>query len=75
MKLWTGDMMNWARIQMKRWMEKKNEHRAGVQRRWDNIGITNKAFQKWKSSTQSGHNDKDQGQGDQVEERNKDLYS
>eukprot|EP00965_Chrysotila_dentata_P026214 869353-Pleurochrysis_carterae.AAC.1 len=28
MKLWTGDMMNSARIQMKNWMEKKNEHKA-----------------------------------------------
>eukprot|EP00965_Chrysotila_dentata_P169491 5596167-Pleurochrysis_carterae.AAC.2 len=36
MKLWTGDMVNLARVQMKNWMEKKNGHRAGVQRRWDN---------------------------------------
>eukprot|EP00965_Chrysotila_dentata_P040206 1335002-Pleurochrysis_carterae.AAC.1 len=71
MKLWTGDMMKWARIKMKKRMEKKNVHRTGVQRRWDNRGITNKAFQKRKSSTHPGNNDIDQGQGDKVEERNK----
>eukprot|EP00965_Chrysotila_dentata_P182819 6037166-Pleurochrysis_carterae.AAC.1 len=47
MKLWTGDMMNWARIQMKKWMDKKNEQRARVQRRWDNRGIMKDAFRKW----------------------------
>eukprot|EP00965_Chrysotila_dentata_P105285 3477306-Pleurochrysis_carterae.AAC.1 len=47
MKLWTEDMMNWARIQMKKWMDKKNEQRARVQRRWDNRGIMKDAFQKW----------------------------
>eukprot|EP00965_Chrysotila_dentata_P196195 6177433-Pleurochrysis_carterae.AAC.1 len=46
MKLWTGDMMNLARIQMKNWMVKKNEHKARVQRRWDNRGIMKEAFQK-----------------------------
>eukprot|EP00965_Chrysotila_dentata_P134433 4445922-Pleurochrysis_carterae.AAC.1 len=54
MKLRTGDMMNWARIQMKNWMDKKNEHRAFVQKRWDNRGITKEVFQKWKAITRSG---------------------
>eukprot|EP00965_Chrysotila_dentata_P101796 3360663-Pleurochrysis_carterae.AAC.1 len=36
MKLWTGKMMNFARIQMKMWTETKNEHKVNVQRRWDN---------------------------------------
>eukprot|EP00965_Chrysotila_dentata_P217388 6189957-Pleurochrysis_carterae.AAC.1 len=32
MKLWTGDMMNWARIHTnhEKWTQKKNEHRAHV---------------------------------------------
>eukprot|EP00965_Chrysotila_dentata_P028887 960368-Pleurochrysis_carterae.AAC.1 len=46
---WTGEMMNWARIiQMKTWIIVKNEHKASVQRRWDNKGIMNKAFQRWR---------------------------
>eukprot|EP00965_Chrysotila_dentata_P227179 6195841-Pleurochrysis_carterae.AAC.2 len=38
LKSWTGEMMNcnWARIQMKTWVATKNEHKANVQRRWDN---------------------------------------
>eukprot|EP00965_Chrysotila_dentata_P143642 4746298-Pleurochrysis_carterae.AAC.1 len=48
MKLWTGEMMNWARIQMKTRIEKKNEHKASVQRRWGNRGNMNKAFKRWK---------------------------
>eukprot|EP00965_Chrysotila_dentata_P190990 6174243-Pleurochrysis_carterae.AAC.1 len=35
---WIGEMMNSARIQMKMWVAKKNEHKASVQRRWDNRG-------------------------------------
>eukprot|EP00965_Chrysotila_dentata_P200734 6180140-Pleurochrysis_carterae.AAC.4 len=71
MKLWTEDMMNRARIQLKNWMEKKNEHRAYVQQRWDNRGIMNKAFQKWKSLIRGRRNDKDQGQGYRDVEGNK----
>eukprot|EP00965_Chrysotila_dentata_P229092 6196973-Pleurochrysis_carterae.AAC.1 len=29
-------MMNWARIQMKTWTGRKNEHKVNVQGRWDN---------------------------------------
>eukprot|EP00965_Chrysotila_dentata_P105815 3495398-Pleurochrysis_carterae.AAC.1 len=47
MKLWTGDMMNWARIQMKKCMDKKNEHKARIQRGWDNRGIMKDAFKKY----------------------------
>eukprot|EP00965_Chrysotila_dentata_P081427 2688381-Pleurochrysis_carterae.AAC.2 len=36
MKSWTGELMNWSRTHMKIWTEKKNEHKASVQRRWDN---------------------------------------
>eukprot|EP00965_Chrysotila_dentata_P115637 3821710-Pleurochrysis_carterae.AAC.1 len=69
MKLWTGDMMDWARMQMKKWMEKKNEHIARIQRRWENRGITKDAFQKWKSLT---HNvDIDKGQVGKETRRNK----
>eukprot|EP00965_Chrysotila_dentata_P115878 3830478-Pleurochrysis_carterae.AAC.1 len=47
MRLWTtGEMMNGARIQMELWVEKKNEHTATVQRRWDNTGKMNKAFKR-----------------------------
>eukprot|EP00965_Chrysotila_dentata_P038152 1267937-Pleurochrysis_carterae.AAC.1 len=38
MRLWTGVMMNGARIQMKMWMGKKNAHKDSVQQRWDNRG-------------------------------------
>eukprot|EP00965_Chrysotila_dentata_P035999 1198178-Pleurochrysis_carterae.AAC.1 len=31
-------MMNRARIQMRTWIATKNEHKANVQRRWDNRG-------------------------------------
>eukprot|EP00965_Chrysotila_dentata_P215167 6188601-Pleurochrysis_carterae.AAC.2 len=48
--LWTGEMKNWARTQMKMWIEKKIKHKARVQRRWDNRGNTHKAFQKWKAN-------------------------
>eukprot|EP00965_Chrysotila_dentata_P172982 5708927-Pleurochrysis_carterae.AAC.1 len=48
MKLWTGDMMNWARVHMKNWTNKKNDNKAKVQRRWDNRGIMKEAFQKGK---------------------------
>eukprot|EP00965_Chrysotila_dentata_P206056 6183334-Pleurochrysis_carterae.AAC.1 len=44
-------MMNWARIQMKTWIAKKNEHKANVQRRCDNRGKTHKAFQRWGEKT------------------------
>eukprot|EP00965_Chrysotila_dentata_P149601 4940420-Pleurochrysis_carterae.AAC.1 len=45
LRSWTGEMMNWARIQMKAWIATKNEHKAYVQRRWDNREKMNKAFQ------------------------------
>eukprot|EP00965_Chrysotila_dentata_P210989 6186213-Pleurochrysis_carterae.AAC.8 len=59
MKLWTGEMMNWARIQMKMWTERKNEHRASVQQRWDNRGKTNKAFTRWNKATGYENKEKD----------------
>eukprot|EP00965_Chrysotila_dentata_P133380 4410261-Pleurochrysis_carterae.AAC.1 len=63
MKLWTGsDMMNSARIQMKNWMAKKNKHRAGVQRRWDNRGKMKEVFQKWKAVMTIDHTDNDKGE-------------
>eukprot|EP00965_Chrysotila_dentata_P039278 1305090-Pleurochrysis_carterae.AAC.1 len=51
MKLWTGKMMNWARIQMKMWTGKKDEHKVKVQRRWDNTCIMSKVFTRWKFMT------------------------
>eukprot|EP00965_Chrysotila_dentata_P131702 4354676-Pleurochrysis_carterae.AAC.1 len=38
LRSWTGEMMNWARTQMKTWIATKNENKANVQRRWDNRG-------------------------------------
>eukprot|EP00965_Chrysotila_dentata_P084357 2785451-Pleurochrysis_carterae.AAC.1 len=61
MKLWTGDLMNSARIQMKKWVGVKNEHRIRVQRRWDNRGIMKEAFQYWKASTCGTYTEKDEG--------------
>eukprot|EP00965_Chrysotila_dentata_P175335 5787731-Pleurochrysis_carterae.AAC.1 len=48
LKSWTGEMMNGARIQMKTWVTKKNEHKDKVQRRWDNREKMYNAFQTWK---------------------------
>eukprot|EP00965_Chrysotila_dentata_P236656 6201442-Pleurochrysis_carterae.AAC.1 len=69
MKLWTADMMNLARIQMKNWMDKKNEHRARVQRRWDNRGIMKEAFQQWKAVTRPGAVDEANGEEHKKEKR------
>eukprot|EP00965_Chrysotila_dentata_P132537 4382381-Pleurochrysis_carterae.AAC.4 len=41
------------------WIEKKNEHRASLQRRWDNRGIMNETLKKWKLSIGRENNDKD----------------
>eukprot|EP00965_Chrysotila_dentata_P199983 6179709-Pleurochrysis_carterae.AAC.3 len=55
MKLWTGEMMNMARVQINRWTDKKNEHKASVQQTWDNKAtIMKEAFQRWKSSAGYG---------------------
>eukprot|EP00965_Chrysotila_dentata_P008172 266804-Pleurochrysis_carterae.AAC.1 len=48
LRSWTGEMMNYARIQMKTWIAIKNEHTANVQRRWDNRGNMYTAFQRCK---------------------------
>eukprot|EP00965_Chrysotila_dentata_P098402 3252523-Pleurochrysis_carterae.AAC.1 len=48
LRLWTGEMMNWARMQMKTWIATKNEHKAYVQQRWDNRGEMHRAFYKWR---------------------------
>eukprot|EP00965_Chrysotila_dentata_P204130 6182154-Pleurochrysis_carterae.AAC.1 len=48
LRSWTGEMMNCARILMTTWVITKNEHKVKVQRRWDNRGNANNAFQKWK---------------------------
>eukprot|EP00965_Chrysotila_dentata_P221557 6192442-Pleurochrysis_carterae.AAC.1 len=54
-------MMNWARIQMKNWIDTKNEHEARVQKRWENRGITKEVFQKWKALTRLEPMDNDRG--------------
>eukprot|EP00965_Chrysotila_dentata_P141136 4664744-Pleurochrysis_carterae.AAC.1 len=47
-RLWTEEMMNWARIQMKTWIATKNEHTANVQRRWENKAKMHGAFHRWR---------------------------
>eukprot|EP00965_Chrysotila_dentata_P045972 1527741-Pleurochrysis_carterae.AAC.1 len=70
---WTGDMMNWARIQIKTWIATKNGHKASVQRRWDNRGKMHKAFQRWRKRV--GHEydaqarGKEDGEGGKERER------
>eukprot|EP00965_Chrysotila_dentata_P010368 337631-Pleurochrysis_carterae.AAC.2 len=71
MKTWTGEMMNTARIQMKVWTEKKKTHKDNVRQRWDNRGIMNKAFKRWKSAT--GDNDKDERTKDKDEGKEKET--
>eukprot|EP00965_Chrysotila_dentata_P190863 6174160-Pleurochrysis_carterae.AAC.1 len=48
LRSWTGEMMNLARIRMKTWITKKNEHKASIQQRWDNRGKIHRAFQRWR---------------------------
>eukprot|EP00965_Chrysotila_dentata_P155614 5142150-Pleurochrysis_carterae.AAC.1 len=63
-------MMNCARIQMKTWITIKNEHKASVQRRWDNRGLMRKAFQSWRKrawheyeAQRKGKEDGERGKG------------
>eukprot|EP00965_Chrysotila_dentata_P020630 683290-Pleurochrysis_carterae.AAC.1 len=44
LRSWTGEMMNLARIQMKTWLTKKNEHKTSIQQRWDNREKYTKPF-------------------------------
>eukprot|EP00965_Chrysotila_dentata_P124228 4106610-Pleurochrysis_carterae.AAC.1 len=69
---WTGEMMNWARIQMKTWMTVKNEHKANVQRRWDNRGIMNKVFQRLRERVWRGYNAQAMGKEDGKREKERD---
>eukprot|EP00965_Chrysotila_dentata_P014208 471147-Pleurochrysis_carterae.AAC.1 len=71
MRLWTGELMNWARTHMKIWIEKKNEHKASVQSRWDNRGNMLKMFIKWKRNAGYKQDGLDTGQGREREERKK----
>eukprot|EP00965_Chrysotila_dentata_P063365 2100156-Pleurochrysis_carterae.AAC.1 len=52
-RIWTGEMMNNARIQINTWIKIENEHKAKVQYRWDNRTKTKKAFQIWRKKV--GH--------------------
>eukprot|EP00965_Chrysotila_dentata_P050844 1686181-Pleurochrysis_carterae.AAC.1 len=63
--LWTGELMNCARIQMKTWITIKNEQKDKAQKRWDNRGMMNKTFQRWKTRV------KHEEQGDGEEERDR----
>eukprot|EP00965_Chrysotila_dentata_P002563 83284-Pleurochrysis_carterae.AAC.2 len=76
MKLWTGKMMNWARIQMETWTGRKNEHKVNVQRRWDNRGKMSKMFKRWKLTTgYKSKDNKERRKGNKgFEERKKKTY-
>eukprot|EP00965_Chrysotila_dentata_P101376 3346599-Pleurochrysis_carterae.AAC.1 len=49
--------------------ESTNEHKADVQRRWDNRGKTHKAFQRWRKRV--GHEDEAQAGGKEDREGGK----
>eukprot|EP00965_Chrysotila_dentata_P257898 6213035-Pleurochrysis_carterae.AAC.1 len=67
-------MMNWARIQMKMWTARKNEHKAKIQRRWDDRGTMSKVFKRWKFMTGLGIKDDKEGREENKgpEEKKKD---
>eukprot|EP00965_Chrysotila_dentata_P042823 1421333-Pleurochrysis_carterae.AAC.1 len=67
LRLWTGEMMTCARIQMKTWIATKNAHKAKVQRRWDNRGKMNKAFQRWRRRVK--HEDEERVDGKEEGDR------
>eukprot|EP00965_Chrysotila_dentata_P237178 6201728-Pleurochrysis_carterae.AAC.1 len=64
LRSWTGEMMNCARIQMKTWVAAKNEHKASVQRRWDNRGKMNTAFQRWREGVRHEYEKQTEGEED-----------
>eukprot|EP00965_Chrysotila_dentata_P187571 6172227-Pleurochrysis_carterae.AAC.5 len=66
LRSWTAEMMNSARIQMKTWVTMKNEHKAKVQRRWDNRGKMHEAFQIWRKGV--GHEYDIQAEGKEEKE-------
>eukprot|EP00965_Chrysotila_dentata_P110711 3657998-Pleurochrysis_carterae.AAC.1 len=73
LKLWTGEMMNCARIHMKMWITIKNEHKAAEQKRWDNRGKMSKAFQSWRKRLGLEYNNQIRGKedGERGKEREK----
>eukprot|EP00965_Chrysotila_dentata_P215124 6188583-Pleurochrysis_carterae.AAC.1 len=75
MKLWTEEMTYRARIQIKGWMDKINEHKAKVQHRLDNRGNMHKAFARWQKVT--GYEDKVskiRGENEEEEEEQTKTY-
>eukprot|EP00965_Chrysotila_dentata_P036933 1228858-Pleurochrysis_carterae.AAC.1 len=64
MKSWTGELMNQARIHMKLWTEKKNEHKAVVQRRWDNRGKMLQMFMRWRRKAGYRQNEQESPDGE-----------
>eukprot|EP00965_Chrysotila_dentata_P076460 2524952-Pleurochrysis_carterae.AAC.3 len=44
MRLWTGELMNGARIQMKMWIEKRNEHKNERKGEEDEKGKKEKTY-------------------------------
>eukprot|EP00965_Chrysotila_dentata_P090831 2997568-Pleurochrysis_carterae.AAC.1 len=46
---------------MKTWIATKNEHKAYVQRKWDNRGKMNKAFQTWRKRLRNEYGEQEEG--------------
>eukprot|EP00965_Chrysotila_dentata_P257997 6213062-Pleurochrysis_carterae.AAC.4 len=49
---------------MKTWVAVKNEHKASVQRRWDNRGKMNIIFQRWRKGTRHEYEKQTEGEVD-----------
>eukprot|EP00965_Chrysotila_dentata_P064495 2138581-Pleurochrysis_carterae.AAC.1 len=65
-------MMNCARIHMKKWITAKNEHKAAVQKRWDNRDKMSKAFRNWRKRLElEGHQIRGKEDGKREIEREK----
>eukprot|EP00965_Chrysotila_dentata_P224712 6194343-Pleurochrysis_carterae.AAC.1 len=64
---WIGEMMNCARMHMKKWTVTKNEHKGKVQHRWDNRDKMRGAFQNWRKRV--GNEIKEQMRGEEDEKR------
>eukprot|EP00965_Chrysotila_dentata_P034409 1145559-Pleurochrysis_carterae.AAC.1 len=77
LRSWTGEMMIYAMIQMKTWITIKNEHKANVQRRWDNRTKMSKAFQNWRRRVGQAHEAKTGGKkkGKGVKREREDVWN
>eukprot|EP00965_Chrysotila_dentata_P070938 2344718-Pleurochrysis_carterae.AAC.1 len=77
LRLWTGERMNCARIQMKSWILTKNVQKDKVQKRWDNRGKMNNAFQRWRTKVKHENDEQVDGKekGDRRLEKERDDFN